>query len=390
MRARKIVNRRVSVHSAPGESPLVLKEGKRLSALVGGIATAGFCFVAIGFLRQAGTAEMQGPAGLVWTAMPYILAALAVISLAQMIPAALRSRETEITDDEVRVREGGLFGHRAWSAPLTDYDGVRWRRIRTHDGDSQEESRSLDIHVIELAHDDPDRCVPLRVERTRGDGPRAEWEGFVRQIGLPAIDARDGVQTVRAAEDVDKSVRELAREGKIDGGWDDRPSPETIEVTHLGEASEPDSQAIRITLHVPPVPRVIGYALYAVAGVFLISGLWDLDFGAVLFAVVFGGLPWLINWFGAQRPPQLTLTRQTVSYTDRMVDTRSFTLPSDEIESVHVARAPVGQVLGRPIHMNAGELVLSSDRGEKRIGNELSGAALVYLRDLVRSALANA
>ena len=43
---------------------------------------------------------------------------------------------------------------------------------------------------------------------------------------MPAVDARDDTVHVRAVRDIDKTVKELASDGKIPTDWIDREPPE--------------------------------------------------------------------------------------------------------------------------------------------------------------------
>ena len=84
-------------------------------------------------------------------------------------------------------------------------------------------ARDLLFDVLQATEDDTDAII-ARAEALGDDARGAElrgiWEGFARDLGLPAIDARDGAEVIRAAADAGASmindVSALRSPGAID------------------------------------------------------------------------------------------------------------------------------------------------------------------------------
>ncbi|MEQ9643499.1 MAG: hypothetical protein RIM84_26000 [Alphaproteobacteria bacterium] len=101
-------------------------------------------------------------------------------------------------------------GKDRWTEPLDAYEGVMWReQIR------RSKNSSHRVYFLDLKHArDPDRTVPLLFRRTE-KGLRGCWEGAAAALGLPALRELDNGEVLRReAADVDKSLRDLAREGR--------------------------------------------------------------------------------------------------------------------------------------------------------------------------------
>jgi hypothetical protein len=112
------------------------------------------------------------------------------------------------------VTERGLMGVKSWSEPLSAYDGVlrRTRLVRT-------KNSSYTLYMIDLVHPDPDRHINLYTD-TRETGFREMWEEYAKRLRLPALEVGQGGMVRREAGDLDKSVAELIREGKVTVNYD--------------------------------------------------------------------------------------------------------------------------------------------------------------------------
>ena len=108
------------------------------------------------------------------------------------------------------VGERGLRGVRHWREPLSAFQGVmrRTRHVRT-------KNRSYTLYIVDLQHRDEDRSINLYTATT-DRGFRDAWEDYARRLGLPAIEEGAEGMVRRDAADLDKSVGELIREGKVD------------------------------------------------------------------------------------------------------------------------------------------------------------------------------
>ena len=79
---------------------------------------------------------------------------------------AMRSHVTNDTillfDDHVEFTAWSLFRKTKWSAPLSEYQGVRTRELPASD-----QSNDKPYQLIELAHPDKNRTLPLYLEKSR-------------------------------------------------------------------------------------------------------------------------------------------------------------------------------------------------------------------------------
>lgn len=93
---------------------------------------------------------------------------------------------------------------------LDGYIGVRYRsRIVNVLG-----LTSFTQHIIDLQHPNETKTIPLYISNN-GDGVSKKWEELARQMQMPAIfNTADGIIEI-APEDIQKSLPDLIKEGKI-------------------------------------------------------------------------------------------------------------------------------------------------------------------------------
>lgn len=364
-------NRQISPVSPEGELPLRIENRAGLFGLIYYLVSAAICFAAAVMISATDAVMPPGTYETLWRLAPLLIALLGVSMLARGALSYLRRGETVITRDEVRVTEPGIFTRRSWSAPLDTFQGVRWKKtVLPRSGDSS--GHKSYMHVIDLAHPDSQVFVPLTIWTTSGEGPRKKWEDLARLLGLPAIDAREAEHRIRAAEDVDKSVRDLAREGKIETQWDNRPPPDRIKVEHIGDATDPGGQQIRLIMDERPFSPMIAYP---VAAVFGLSAIFVFYQGRVLFAAFILLLVFVllkVTRDAGNRMAHLTLTRQELTY-QGLTSLDPVTVPLDAIEAVKTGK---------------GVVLVETDTGDQKIAGNLPDEAITYVRDLVESALA--
>ena len=83
-------------------------------------------------------------------------------------------------------------------------------------------------YIIELFHKNRNKIAPLYIS-TSDKNIRKIWEYYARTLGLPALLMTDEGITTRRVEDLDKSIRQLAKEGLIENKYDDRsPLPNAL------------------------------------------------------------------------------------------------------------------------------------------------------------------
>ncbi|RYH06338.1 hypothetical protein [Tropicimonas sp. IMCC6043] len=355
-----------------------------------------------------------------------IVMALGVIVGLRGLFAKSAARVFEVTDKEVRQTSGRGSG---WSEPLSNFRGVRWRRRIT----AEDKPR----HVLELVHSDPSRIVPLfarasgranrldslrlarevfssakagetdtsrfqgeasrLVRQATGDDVRDVWEGLAALLGVPAIDSRGGEEESRAVADLDKSIADLASEGRVSRDWDDRPPPQTLHVERV--TGEEGAEALRIEILASEHPWAIKPISYGVGGLCIVTGLYTFQFGAVLAGAIFIGIPFALNWMDEKSRRTITITRKKLSYTNpakQGTRRKDFSVALSDIERIHIQDAldrdthgTLNRVLNRGQFGNK-NLIISSDQRERQIGYGLDDNALEWLRAYIVAAIANA
>lgn len=88
-------------------------------------------------------------------------------------------RNVEITPEAVAVRDDGIFGPAAWSAPLKDYTGIA-HHVRTTLGTAR--------HELILVHPERNRSVLLLACEHICE---SDVRRFCRLLGLPEVPARE-------------------------------------------------------------------------------------------------------------------------------------------------------------------------------------------------------
>lgn len=347
------------------------------------------------------------------------LIVLALLALLRAVASWKAENRVVIDGRSVTVTANLLFRSHQWSEPLANYDGVRWQRyrIQTNTRDTpltRDEQRFR--HVFELAHPDAARTIPLAVKRTgqrhvveylierarskiahrrsshhaTENDLRPLWEALAASLGLPAIDARDGVNEVRHAEDLDKTIKKKVDEGSIEAEWSGRAPPPSLAVEQRGNPDEPASQELHVTIHAGSVPRPVLYGMAGIGSLLLLMGVWNLDFRAMFGGLLFGGATFGIWYLQRKNPNRIVITRDEVRHEDRLVQRRSFVLPLCEIESINIRDRDSEYTHARTLKLSGQELLLSTDRTERAMGAGLKEDDLEWLRGYLVAAIARA
>jgi hypothetical protein len=314
-----------------------------------------------------------------------ILFALAGLALLAIGAIGLGDQRTVRIDGErVEVSGKSLVGSEAWSEPLSAYEGVRWREFvvqrRLGINKNNRTSRLPKVYqALDLKHPDPAKCVPLYVTRFR-DVTRPKWEQFAKVLGLDAIDARGGERRVRAAEDLDKSVRQLAYEGTAVAAWDQSAPPVGLELAREGRG---DAERLIVTIRAKRYPVLLYGGVIAFALFFVIIGVVDLAFIPVLFGgALAAGVVW--HWRSEDRNPRtITITRGAVEiHTPNPGNAAGHeALDHASIRDAQIARSYDKSAIGP-------HLLITTERSAIKVGAGLSQAGLGWLRDLILTAIA--
>ena len=110
-----------------------------------------------------------------------------------------------ITSSEVVVDYKTLLGRKQWSEWLQKYRGVLLRERQVREDDVGSMSWGKDYHIIELAHEDAAKTVPLYVQEG-GAPPRDIQEDFARRFGLPALTPDSSGERARAVAEFGRSL----------------------------------------------------------------------------------------------------------------------------------------------------------------------------------------
>lgn len=358
--------------------PVTLDLSPSRAVAAGRVLVAVLLFVFAGAFRfnlGAGAAA-DSVVATVGTAIPLGLGAVALWIAGRGVILMMTRREARFDASSVRVTGRTPFGREEWSQPLSAFEGAAWRTVR------RRRRRGPDriYQVIELRHPEPGRTLPLHVRQT-SEPARAEWEAIARTLRVPAIDLRGGAAHTRHHEDLDKSLSDLAAEGKIGHSW--QPGAEPPAGLSWESTGDGPAASLVVRLHARRFPALAYVAALAIGGFVVFVGVADRAVLAVLIgAALIGAVAWY--WLTEpRRPRELRVTREEVRLTDPMpLGQDAGPLRLDAIEEIRVAPPP-GRLAGAT-------LVIASDAGEIRTGRGLSDEALEWLRDYLTAAVVEA
>lgn len=283
----------------------------------------------------------------------------------------LTSRSTTtLSREQVGVSKTSLFGSSQWTARLSEFAGIR-SRSEYHSGGKN--SPSYTLYIIELLHKTDSRKT-VRLYESRADfGIRSIWENACRALNLPAVEGEGSSLVTRAVEDLDKSVKDLAREGKLHVDFDpSKPPPAGLSLKVDGKFLE---LSIRGRKNSNLVGAVIGLI---VSGIFVYIGFFVK--GPPIFFGIIGSLFVLI-----------VLAATIWS----LITTEQIRIAKDEI---HLRRqTPWGPTNGTRLDTAGVEIVrigkkdgqgydgilIESDNGTTLVGAGLSAACLEWLKNCI-------
>ena len=274
---------------------------------------------------------------------------------------------TTIARDQVSVLKRSLFGESQWSAPLSAFTGVR-NRSEYHTGGKNQASYTL--YLVELLH--PESRKTVRLYESRSDaGVRGIWEDACRALNMPAVEGEGAQAVKRAVEDLDKSVKELAREGKLHVEFDAaRRPPEGVTLKVDGkflEVSVPTRKGAGIG------GTLVGLM---VSGVFVYIGFF-LKSGPVFFGII-GALFMLLmlattvwSWITTEQvrvaKDEIHLRRQT---------------PWGPTKGTSIAAASVEVVrIGKKDNQGYEGILIETNAGTTQVATGLSAATLDWLKN---------
>lgn len=127
----------------------------------------------------------------------------------------------------------------SYKEALNKYSGIRFR-IEFYQRGFINGNR----YIVELYHKDPKKIVPLYIS-TNENNIRRIWEYYSRTLGLPALTLTDEGIVVRQVEDLDKSLKEMAKTWKLKEKFDPTaPRPASIAVVRKSDKTVIKSRKI--------------------------------------------------------------------------------------------------------------------------------------------------
>ncbi|MFC1735085.1 hypothetical protein ACFL1X_03145 [Candidatus Hydrogenedentota bacterium] len=280
-----------------------------------------------------------------------LVVSLVVLSVAFVLVLALLYRKVSVIDrDTVSVKKSiGAYLLNSIAEPLDNYSGLIYETKNVF-GPGEKHGNSTNIrHRITLSNPDQRKSVVLRQTTVHGGSDkerpdmRMAMEHFARVLNMPCLTQTAGGIVQRYAEDVDRSVGELARAGKTPVEFDENaPTPRHVKV-------RPEGDEWVVEIDVRPVSTVGLFSMIVFSVVILGTFIAFRDhkeilmsLAVILFVPSIGLLMgWCIVLRSLVRQEQLRITQQSL----RIGSTKLwrgttvkqiFTL--DEIESIEVRK----------------------------------------------------
>ncbi len=284
------------------------------------------------------------------------------------------SRALNISRTEIGFTKRSMLGTTGWREPLSRYQGVRHytREIKREDSSNY-------FQIIELAHSDKSRTVPLYVQPGMTK-PRAKIEDYAAALDLPVI-GEDAGKSVRQVADLDTSIRGSSKEGKFDNRFDpNAPVPAGLKIAAIGEGNDAELEirilASRLSLSLKTL-MVVFPILFGIGG-----AIGGNAFPAVIGALFLGLAIWTFRR-DRKTPRIVRLTRDSITGEAGIgaLSAMPKTLSFDTVEEVFVDRDPNGR---------ARKLIVASDGGSLKIGAGLSAKSLEWLRGYIAAAILTA
>jgi hypothetical protein len=275
---------------------------------------------------------------------------------------------TTIDGERVIVTKKSMFGMTQWSEFISGYEGVQSRN-EYHSGGKN--SPSYTLYIVEMLHKEPKKTV-LLYQSDNNEMFRIIWEDYCQKLNLPAVETDGSKMIKRDVADLDKSVRELVKEGKVQVEFDpSKPPPpelslkvdgDVLELTVVKKKSSPASAAIALL-----IPGVFMYIGFFVKSCPLMFGI----IGAVFFLVFLAAFVWSLIVKDQIRISKdeihiLQLTPWGPTIGDRISS-----------ETVEVVR------IGKESNQGRDAVLIETDNGNSKVGEGLSAESLEWLKNCI-------
>ncbi len=283
-------------------------------------------------------------------------------------------RTLNITRTRVSFGERTPLGRRNWQEPLSAYKGIRhYTRV------IKSKNSSTTYQIVELAHQNPARAVPLFVQPGM-KMPRQKIEDYASALELSVMGGTG--QAARHADDLDKSIRELSAEGKFENRFDpNSPIPPTLKILTSGSGEDAE---LKITILAPRIPRALQFAMIIIpvlfGGVASLGNNSLIPLGIGLVVLVAAILAILRD----RRTPRIVrINRNSITGEAGLAGgkTPPKTIPFGSVEEVYVRRDANGR---------GQNIVVAGDHATIAIGAGLPAKSLEWLRGYIAAAILTA
>ncbi len=276
---------------------------------------------------------------------------------------------TSIDKDRVLFAARSLIRSKQWVEDIDRYEGISYRE-ESHGGTKG--SRPYTLYIVELYHTDSNKRLKL-YQSACAQGVRSIWEDFCRKLNLPAVE-KDGNSLIkRNVEDLDKSIRDLVKEGKIHIDFDpSQPPPSGLKAKAKGD----DFQVINargdltiigcvIAVMIPTVLILVGFLIPDNVPMGIVGIILGLVVANLLFWDIFSS-------------SSITIGENTIRVNHILPwgETEGTTLMTSEIESVVVDK--------KDNHFHK-QVFITTDRQQVAVGGGLSAEALEWLKNCILS-----
>jgi hypothetical protein len=281
-----------------------------------------------------------------------------------------KRRTIEISRDLVKVRETGLFASK-WTEPVSAFKGIL-RRAKEED---RGEGGVVMVHFVELVH--PDRKKTIRLYKAdKEEGIRTLWKDAAHALHLTALDETSNKIVTSTPEDLDKSIRDLAAEGKISGYFDaDRLPPKGI----VWKKTEGELKiTVRQEIQYSDVLKFIGgaFAILLVEMGWIPQGFFDFFvWWGGLFYMLSIGVPLFFDWIAKRH---IVITPMELSYFRK--------IPFGIFRRKAISLGKLKNVRRRLGYRHAEVLIIESDTTIISIGR-LGKQQLLWLEKFILSAI---
>lgn len=154
-----------------------------------------------------------------------------------MIGAVIRYKKINFDGDFVRIIIRPAFGQKVRiTEPLYLYKGVQLRVEFFQFG-----LINRNKYIVELLHKDPEKTVPLYISTSKKN-IRKIWESYAKAMKLPAIIVNDGIATVKDYQDLDLSLKDLAKKMNLT----DKSAPKSDMPDAIDIENDRDKKVIKI------------------------------------------------------------------------------------------------------------------------------------------------